>query len=83
MAASSGERTVDALTSRTLTPEEFDAWVNAPMSAEEAEEIRALVTWFTRRYPTPSERLAAARRSMANVERLAAAGRASAGANPT
>jgi len=83
MAASSREPAIDALTSRTLTPEEFDAWVNAPMSAEEADEIRALVTWFTRRYPTPSQRLAAARRSMANAERLAAAGRASAAASHT
>ncbi len=46
---------------RQLSAEEFDAYIHAPMSEAEREEILASVTWFTRRYPTPGERLAAAR----------------------
>jgi len=53
---------VRKLAERELNPEEFDAYVNAPMSQDEREEILASVAWFTRRYPTPGERLAAARR---------------------
>ena len=48
---------------RRLTPEEFDAYVKAPMSEEERREILASVAWFKRRYPTPADRLAAARRA--------------------
>jgi hypothetical protein len=48
---------------RRLSVEEFNAYVNAPMTAEEAEGIRELVEWFTRRYPTPLERLAYVRRA--------------------
>ena len=46
---------------RKLSPEEFEAYVSAPMSDAEREEILALVSWFTRRYPTVGERLAYAR----------------------
>jgi hypothetical protein len=48
---------------RQLSPEEFDAYVRAPMSAEEREEILESVTWFRKRYPTAGERLTAARRA--------------------
>ncbi len=60
---------VRRLASRQLTVEEFDAWVNAPMSAEEREEIEALIDWYRRRYPTASERLAQARRAWAQWSR--------------
>jgi hypothetical protein len=50
---------------RRLSPAEFEAYVNAPMSEAEREEIRSLVAWFTRRYPTALERLAYARRAYA------------------
>lgn len=50
---------------RRLSPEEFEAYVDAPMSDEEREEIIASITWFMRRYPTPGERLSAARRACA------------------
>ena len=53
-----------AYAERRLTAEEFDAYVNAPMSAEEREGIRELHEWFTRRYPTALERLAYVRRAV-------------------
>ena len=48
-------------TERRLSAEEFDAYVHAPMSEAERREILESVAWFTKRYPTPAERLAAAR----------------------
>ena len=54
---------VRKLAERRLSAEEFNAYVNAPMSEDERQEILASVAWFTRRYPTPAERLAAARRA--------------------
>lgn len=56
---------VRALAERRLSAEEFDAYVRAPMSEEERAEILESVAWFTRRYPTPLERLAASRRAYA------------------
>ena len=48
---------------RELTPEEFDRRVQLALSDEdEIQERAALVAWFMRRYPTPRERLAYARR---------------------
>lgn len=48
---------------RSLTVEEFDAYVNAPVTDAERDEIRSLVEWFTRRYPTGADRLAYVRRA--------------------
>ena len=48
---------------RRLTAAEFNDYVNAPMSDQELEEILASVAWFRKRYPTPAERMAAARRA--------------------
>jgi hypothetical protein len=56
-------RAVRELSERTLTPEEADAYLTAPMSDEERQQILDLVRWFTRRYPTGLERLAHARRA--------------------
>lgn len=56
---------VREMAERRLSPEEFDAYVNAPMSDAEWEEILASIAWFMRRYPTPGERLSAARRAYA------------------
>jgi hypothetical protein len=56
---------VRAFAERRLTPEEFQAWVDAPMSDAEREEIQAQIAWFKRRYPTARERLAYARRMYA------------------
>ena len=48
---------------RELTPDEFDRLVQRVLADEdEIRERTALVEWFTRRYPTPRERLAYARR---------------------
>jgi hypothetical protein len=60
---------VRAMAERRLSPEEFEAYVCAPMSDEEREEILASIAWFMRRYPTPGERLAAARRAYAQWAR--------------
>ena len=54
---------VQKIAERQLTAEEFDAYVHAPMSEAERQGILEAVTWFTKRYPTPGERLAAARRA--------------------
>ena len=54
---------VRELAVRPLSFADFDAYVNAPMSDEERAEILSLIAWFTRRYPTPAERLAYARRA--------------------
>lgn len=53
---------VRQMAERRLMAEEFDAYVNAPMSDDERQEILASVAWFTKRCPTPGDRLAAARR---------------------
>lgn len=55
-------RAVRTLAERSLSPEDFDAYVRAPMSDEERASIIELYEWFTRRYPTPMQRLAASRR---------------------
>ncbi len=47
-----------------LSAADFDAYVSAPMSDREREEILSLVAWFTRRYPTPSARFRAARKAV-------------------
>lgn len=48
-----------------VAPEEFDRRVKlafAELDGPEAEEIRAHIRWFRRRYPTPLDRLRYARR---------------------
>jgi hypothetical protein len=56
---------VRELSERRLSEEEFNAYVDAPMSKDELEELLASIAWFIKRYPTPGERLAAARRATA------------------
>lgn len=41
-----------------LSTEEFQRYVEAPMTPEERENELALIRWFKRRYPTPGDRLA-------------------------
>ena len=50
---------------RRLTPEEFQAYVDAPVSEAERQEALRLIRWFKTRYPTPADRLAYAQRSYA------------------
>lgn len=60
-------RAVRAYADRRLSAEEFDAYVNSPITDEERAEVLSLIDWFTRRYPTPGERLAYNRRAWAGV----------------
>ena len=55
---------VREIAERRLTAAEFDAYVHAPMGDAERQEILASVAWFKKRYPTPAERLAAARNAV-------------------
>ena len=50
------------LADRRLSPEEFEARLAAPLGKEERAEMRQLIDWFRRRYPTPHERRRSARR---------------------
>jgi hypothetical protein len=54
---------VRALAERQLSAAELDAYVRAPWGDGELEAAAELITWFMRRYPTPLDRLRAARRA--------------------
>jgi hypothetical protein len=54
---------IHALAERTLSPEEVRAALAVPLGEAEKEEARSLIRWFCRRYSTPAERLAYARRA--------------------
>jgi hypothetical protein len=58
-----------AIAERRLSAEEFNAYVNAPMSDEERTEIRELIGWFRRHYPRPLDRLISSRRAYARAAR--------------
>jgi hypothetical protein len=58
-----------SLVEEPLPVDEFDRRVSAPLDTIEAAEIRDLIRWFTRRYPTPKERLAYARRKFSEWTR--------------
>jgi len=55
---------LEAFENRALSPEEFEARVNAPWTPHEVDDFEALVGWFRRRYPSPGDRLRAMRRRM-------------------
>jgi hypothetical protein len=57
------------LDNRTLEPAEARDYLDAPITPAERENVLALVRWFQRRYPTPAERLAYARRAHARWQR--------------
>ena len=66
---------VAALHESPLAPEEFERRLAASLAeldGPELENLSGLIRWFVRRYPTPQERLAYARRAYA---RWAAAAR--------
>ena len=46
-----------ALAERKLSAEEVSAALGRPITDDERDEVRALVAWFRRRYPTPIARL--------------------------
>jgi hypothetical protein len=52
-----------ALAERQLSAEEVRAALAQPLGEAEEEESRSLIRWFRRRYPTPADRLAYARRA--------------------
>ena len=58
-----------SLADRRLSPDEAQAYLEAPITDAEREDLQALVAWFTRRYPTPLERLAYARRAYPRWQR--------------
>ena len=66
-AAASGRvpEAVRRLLDRTLPADEFQRLLAIPLTDAEREDTRALVRWFTRRYPTPAERFAYIRRARA------------------
>jgi hypothetical protein len=51
------------LADRQLSPDEVRAALAVPLGEAEEEESRSLIRWFRRRYPTPADRLAYARRA--------------------
>ena len=57
------EARVRALSERQLSPEDVRAALAVPLGEAEEEESRSLIRWFRRRYPTPADRLAYARRA--------------------
>jgi hypothetical protein len=54
---------IRALSERVLGADEVRAALAVPISGTEEEEARSLIRWFRRRYATPGERLAYARRA--------------------
>jgi hypothetical protein len=55
---------------RSLEPVEARAYLDAPITDAERDEVRALVLWFRHRYPAPMERLAYVRRAYARWKRM-------------
>ena len=54
---------VREIADRKVTREEADAYLAAPVSDDERNEVLALRRWFCTRYPTAGERLAYVRRA--------------------
>lgn len=54
-----------AINDRTLSPAEWKARMSLAVTSEEHEQDRELIRWFRRRYTTPADRLAYARRAYA------------------
>lgn len=56
-------RAIAARASTSLSVEEAEAYLRAPVTDEERAGVLEQVRWFTRRYPTPLARLAYVRRA--------------------
>jgi hypothetical protein len=67
---------------RRLSPAEARAYLDAPLTDAEREDVRALVAWFCRRYQAPIDRLAYARRAYARWQRTRGIAGPSGGAVP-
>ena len=61
------ERAINA----PATASEVRLALEQPIDAGERQEVLSLVRWFTRRYPTPAERLAYVRQAYARWRRAA------------
>ena len=62
------QRTVERLRARSerkLTGEELRERLDVPIGDDERADVRTLIRWFRRRYPTPADRLAYVRRTYA------------------
>lgn len=59
------------LAERELPLDEYRAAAAVPIGEDERRDIVSLIRWFCRRYPTPAERLAYARRAYARWTRAA------------
>ena len=64
-------REIAHLVDRRLPVDEFERRIAAPITDQELEETADLVRWFTRRYPTPKDRLRYARRKFEEWTRRA------------
>ena len=56
---------LEAEVNRVLTVGEARAYLDSPTTEAERAGVRELCEWFTRRYPTPLERLAYVREAYA------------------
>jgi hypothetical protein len=63
-----------AFSNRTLEPAEARAYLDAPVTDAERDDVLALVRWFECRYPTPVERLAYVRRAYSRWQRTLGVG---------
>ena len=63
-----GEPAVEAAALRRLSPAEVEAYLSAPVSDDEREQVRALVGWFRRRYPTGADWLAYLRGALQTLD---------------
>jgi hypothetical protein len=61
--ASDPTERIRRIAERRLTLEEVNAALSVPISDAERADVLALRAWFTRRYPTPADRLAYVRRA--------------------
>ncbi len=63
-----------ALHEQPLPPDEFERRRALPITDDERAAALELIAWFRRRYPTPGERLAWARRAWTRWMRAATRG---------
>lgn len=54
----------------SVTAEEAEAYLRAPVTDEEREDVLEQVRWFTRRYTTPLQRLQYVTRATARWRRV-------------
>lgn len=58
---------------RLVTPDEARRYLETPISDHERAQVRELVDWFMRRYPSPSERLNYVRQAYARWRSISGA----------